>query len=149
MHNDGSGGFTENASFGMITTEGVQQVAAADYDNDGDRDFYLIQDGAANLMIANDGALSDLATSPLDHGGAGRSGAWGDFDNDQDLDLYLVNEDEENVLFKSRGNGNFDEASEGVCPFCQQSTTEAFAQSLNEYFDEAFETDTVVVEFLK
>ena len=102
------------ASFGMITTEGVQQVAAADYDNDGDRDFYLIQDGAANLMIANDGALSDLATSPLDHGGAGRSGAWGDFDNDQDLDLYLVNEDEENVLFKSRGNGNFDEASEGV-----------------------------------
>lgn len=36
----------------------------------------------------------------------------------------------------------FLEANDGACPFCQQDTTEAFAKSLREYFDEAFEQDT-------
>lgn len=31
------------------------------------------------------------------------------------------------------------------CPFCQQSTTEQFAQSLKDYFDEAFEKDTTAI----
>jgi wobble nucleotide-excising tRNase len=59
------------------------------------------------------------------------------------------------ALIKKLGNSDwvregrtFYEASEGVCPFCQQSTTEAFAQSLNEYFDEAFETDSKAIDEL-
>ena len=47
-----------------------------------------------------------------------------------------------------REGRTFYEASEGVCPFCQQSTTEAFVQSLNEYFDEAFETDSKAIDEL-
>ncbi|MEW8560572.1 MAG: AAA family ATPase [Candidatus Thiodiazotropha sp.] len=35
-----------------------------------------------------------------------------------------------------------------VCPFCQQSTDEKFAQSLNDYFDETFETDSKAIEDL-
>lgn len=42
----------------------------------------------------------------------------------------------------------FYEANEEVCPFCQQSTTEAFAQSLNEYFDETFITDSKAIDDL-
>lgn len=34
------------------------------------------------------------------------------------------------------------------CPFCQQSTTEQFAQSLKDYFDEAFENDTKAINGL-
>ncbi len=59
------------------------------------------------------------------------------------------------ALIKKLGNSDwvregrtFYEASEGVCPFCQQSTTDAFAQSLNEYFDEAFETDSKAIDEL-
>lgn len=37
----------------------------------------------------------------------------------------------------SAGRGFYD-VNDGKCPFCQQSTTEAFAQSLNDYFDETF-----------
>ena len=37
---------------------------------------------------------------------------------------------------------------DGVCPFCQQSTDEAFARSLNEYFDEAFVTDSKAIDGL-
>lgn len=53
--------------------------------------------------------------------------------------------------------GNSDWVKEGrayfeqngsVCPFCQQVTNEAFAKSLNEYFDEAFVQDTKAIEIL-
>lgn len=40
------------------------------------------------------------------------------------------------------------EQNDQVCPFCQQSTTEQFAQSLKGYFDEAFEYDTEAINDL-
>ena len=42
----------------------------------------------------------------------------------------------------------FYDANEGYCPFCQQSTDEEFAQRLNDYFDETFETDSRAIEVL-
>jgi wobble nucleotide-excising tRNase len=42
----------------------------------------------------------------------------------------------------------FYDVNEYVCPFCQQGTTEGFAKSLNEYFDEAFETDSKAINDL-
>lgn len=45
------------------------------------------------------------------------------------------------------GKGYF-EQNNNVCPFCQQATNEAFANSLNEYFDEAFVQDTKAIETL-
>src|SRR5581483_12047102 len=39
-------------------------------------------------------------------------------------------------------------ANGGVCPFCQQSTTKAFAQSLNKYFDETFVADSKAIDNL-
>lgn len=35
-----------------------------------------------------------------------------------------------------------------ICPFCQQTTEEAFAKNLNEYFDDAFEADSNAIEKL-
>ncbi len=35
-----------------------------------------------------------------------------------------------------------------ICPFCQQETTDKFAQSLNEYFDEAFMTESNAINDL-
>lgn len=40
------------------------------------------------------------------------------------------------------------EVNEDACPFCQQSTSEAFAKSLNEYFDETFVTDSKAIDDL-
>ena len=36
----------------------------------------------------------------------------------------------------------------GICPFCQQTTSEDFARYLNEYFDEAFVADSKAVDAL-
>nr|VFK22346.1 MAG: Wobble nucleotide-excising tRNase [Candidatus Kentron sp. LPFa] len=47
-----------------------------------------------------------------------------------------------------RAGRSFYNTNEGVCPFCQQETTKGFAQSLNEYFDEAFERDSKAINDL-
>lgn len=59
------------------------------------------------------------------------------------------------AIIKKLGNSDwvregraFYEENESVCPFCQQSTTEAFAHSLNEYFDETFVTDIKAIDDL-
>ena len=40
-------------------------------------------------------------------------------------------------------------SNDSTCPFCQQRTTEAFARSLGEYFDEAFLADSQAIETLR
>ena len=59
------------------------------------------------------------------------------------------------AMIKKLGNSDwiregrtFYDVNEAVCPFCQQATTEAFAQSLNEYFDEIFVTDSNAIDGL-
>ena len=42
----------------------------------------------------------------------------------------------------------FYEVNGEVCPFCQQDTDESFAASLNQYFDEAFVSDTKTLKQL-
>jgi wobble nucleotide-excising tRNase len=42
----------------------------------------------------------------------------------------------------------FYETNDNICPFCQQKTTEGFAKSLNEYFDESFEKDIAAINDL-
>lgn len=43
---------------------------------------------------------------------------------------------------------SFYEANDGVCPFCQQTTSESFRKSLSEYFDETFTQDSNKIKTL-
>jgi wobble nucleotide-excising tRNase len=59
------------------------------------------------------------------------------------------------AMIKKLGNSDwvregraFYDVNEGACPFCQKSTSEAFAQSLNAYFDETFLTDSKAIDSL-
>lgn len=47
-----------------------------------------------------------------------------------------------------RQGRSFYEANDGTCPFCQQTTTEAFAASLETYFDETYEADIQAIDRL-
>ena len=42
----------------------------------------------------------------------------------------------------------FYDPEERICPFCQQDTPSSLEDSLNEYFDEAFEADSAAIEKL-
>lgn len=59
------------------------------------------------------------------------------------------------AMIKKLGNSDwvregrpFYDGNGGVCPYCQQETTDAFARSLNEYFDESFVTDSRAIDEL-
>jgi hypothetical protein len=108
--NNGNGTFTEvGASAGVNSSQSAQSVAWADYDNDGDLDLYVANDGSANLMYRNgNGTFTDVAASAgVNDGGPGHDVAWGDYDNDGDLDIYLGNRDSANRLYQNNGNETF------------------------------------------
>jgi wobble nucleotide-excising tRNase len=59
------------------------------------------------------------------------------------------------AMIKKLGNSDwvregrtFYDVNNEVCPFCQQSTTDAFTKSLNDYFDESFATDSKSIDNL-
>jgi enediyne biosynthesis protein E4 len=67
--------------------------SAADYDNDGDVDLYVLNYGPNKLYRNNgDGTFSDAsAASGLADPNWSLSAPWFDYDNDGDLDVYVAN----------------------------------------------------------
>lgn len=125
--NDGSGKFT--AKITLPTESRISGLSAADYDNDGDLDFYAAgyspmkqtspEDIFANPVPyedANNGAFSYLfrntgefrfenvtSETGLDQNNTRFSfvGVWEDFDNDGDQDLYVANDFGRNNLYRN------------------------------------------------
>lgn len=73
------------------------------------------------------------------------------------LKKRVIGKDDVDIAAMIKKLGNSDWVREGrafydengsVCPFCQQSTTEVFAQSLNEYFNETFVMDSKAIDDL-
>ena len=124
-----------------LTDENGMGSAIADYDNDGDLDWFIssifgqhdpIKDshaGTGNRFYRNDVGLqlTDVTgESGLRRGGWGWAASFGDFDNDGDLDLYHANgwiQDEEegdplefhneaNKLFENVEDGQYQEVAE-------------------------------------
>jgi enediyne biosynthesis protein E4 len=91
--NDGEAHFTRSEAAGFADTGYGMGVTAADYDNDGDVDFYVTNVGP-NRLLRNrgDGSFEDV-TAAAQVGDAGFSTAATFFDGDQDgdLDLFVVN----------------------------------------------------------
>jgi wobble nucleotide-excising tRNase len=78
-------------------------------------------------------------------------------ENNPILKKRVIGKDDVDIaaMIKKLGNSDwvrqgreFYEENEKVCPFCQQSTTEAFAQSLAEYFDKTFVADSKAIDDL-
>ncbi len=65
----------------------------------------------------------------------------------KDVDIAAMIEKLGNSDWVREGRG-FYKRNDGFCPFCQQKTIDAFEQSLNEYFDEAFVNDSKAIEEL-
>jgi len=112
-------------------------VAAADYDNDGWTDIYLINVGK-NILYRNkgDGTFEDVTDKAgVGDKGTGIGATWTDVDGDGRLDLFVANyltfdpeyklyfnpdaypgplsyKGEFNVLYRNKGDGTFEDISE-------------------------------------
>lgn len=95
FRNNGGGTFTDvTAAAGVANSAGRSMGAVAfDYDNDGDQDLYIANDGSRNILFRNngDGTFTDVGgalgvDSPL----SGMGVSAGDYDNDGDMDIFFT-----------------------------------------------------------
>lgn len=105
---------TSSAGVNVISQGDETAVAWADYDGDGNVDYYLCKRRFRNSLFRNngDGSFSEVGQSAgvadtRDSQGA----AWGDYDDDGDADLYVVNREQNNALYRNDGNGRFTEVA--------------------------------------
>ncbi|MDD4051367.1 MAG: FG-GAP-like repeat-containing protein [candidate division Zixibacteria bacterium] len=106
--NDGNGTFVDVTVAPLGDTNEGYGVDWGDYDDDGDLDLYLANNGQANKLFRNDGGtFTDVTAAPLDDAGYGMSAGWADYNNDGNLDIYVVNSGTANRLFTGDGAGGF------------------------------------------
>lgn len=92
--NNGDGTFTDVTKKARVGDTGYSTgCSAADYDNDGDLDLYVLNYGA-NVLYRNngDGTFTDVSfRSKLGDSRWSLSAPWFDYDGDGDLDVYVAN----------------------------------------------------------
>lgn len=135
--NQKDGTFVNTTDSNVITDENGMGAAVADYDNDGDLDWFVSSIYDPNMMAeANwgvsgnrlyrnkgDGTFDDVTVQAgVEHGFWGWGSCFADFDNDGNLDLFHVNGfgfipggqsfeffEDPSRLFMANGNGTFTE----------------------------------------
>ena len=116
--NNGDGTFIKIASGDIVNdTTWSESCSWADYDNDGDLDLLVTNDGN-NALYTNNGNgtfTKVIAGNIVNDMGCSYGSAWGDYDNDGDLDLFLANVDTllNSFLYSNNGNGTFTKITTG------------------------------------
>jgi hypothetical protein len=83
-----------------------------DFDNDGDLDLFVANDGQNNMLFENGGppsyTFTRITTGAIVTDGGNSFGAvWGDYDGDGDLDLFVANRlNQANFLYRNDGTTN-------------------------------------------
>lgn len=99
--------------YGIANTLRSETPIWADYDNDGDKDFFISNRGATSRLFRNEGNLTFIdVTAAVGLSLAANETmpvAWADYDNDGYLDLYVGNRDlvVGNYLYHNNADGTF------------------------------------------
>jgi len=113
--NNGDGSFTDVAADAGIDGGAAPTTSALyfDFDEDGDADLYLINDGAPNRLFLNDrvGVYTEATAlfPELNDGGPGFGALTGDLDGNGKEDVLLLRGPEPPRLFLQTGRGSYTE----------------------------------------
>ena len=148
--NEGDGSFSVSDFSDVLSLPDTPSGGAAwaDYDNDGWRDLYVLNNGANRLFrnLAGAGFEDATAAAGLGDIGKGTSAAWGDYDEDGHLDLYVTNwscypecdlvdfSRSRDALYHNNGDGSFTDVS-GLLGF-EALLGAGFAVSWVDYDDD-------------
>ena len=94
LYENTGGRFLDRTSMAGINKRGwAQGVCVADYDNDGDQDFYITAYGPDFLFRNNGNGTFEERAAPAGIADTrwGTNCAFGDYDRDGDVDLYVAN----------------------------------------------------------
>ncbi|MCH2124554.1 MAG: CRTAC1 family protein [Pirellulaceae bacterium] len=124
FHNNGNGSFSDKTEeAGLVGITGGLNLVQADYDNDGDLDFFALR-GAwlsdqgiqqPHSLLCNDGqghfrdVTFEAGFSEIFQ--ASQTASWADFDNDGYLDLYIGNELGPANLYHNNHDGTFSDVA--------------------------------------
>ncbi len=122
--NSGDGTFSEvTEAAGLGDQLGGLNVTQVDYDNDGRLDLYVMRGGwetairdslLRNQPTVNGGVRFEDVTTQAGLGGPAhrtQTAAWADYDGDGWLDLFVGHEMSFSQLFRSRGDGTFEDVT--------------------------------------
>jgi enediyne biosynthesis protein E4 len=99
---------------GIVSNDPANSIGSCwgDFDNDGDLDLFVSNDGQNNFLYMNTGApnfgfIKITSGSIVNDGGNSFGCAAGDYDNDGQLDVYVANRlNQQNFLYRNNGNSN-------------------------------------------
>ncbi len=143
--NDGSGTFTKLTTGPLLNNFGNTMSGSwGDYDNDGDLDVFLANEGSANALFRNDGnfnftkIINDTVVKSIGHS---FSSSWSDIDNDGDIDLFVTNafystQKQLNFFYLNNGNGSFTRNSTDIVAM---DSTWAYGCAFGDYDNDGFE----------
>ncbi len=143
--NNGNSTFTKLTS-GTLLNNGLSTMSGnwGDYDNDGDLDVFLANNGGSNCLFRNDGnfnftkMLNDTVSKTNAHS---MCSSWSDIDNDGDLDLFVTNAyytslKQLNFFYTNNGNGTFTRNSTDIVG---KDSTWAYGCAFGDYDNDGFE----------
>jgi hypothetical protein len=112
LFRNNGGTFTDIAASAGVQfpTQSDRGMAAADYDNDGDLDLYIVAGYTGNVLYRNNGnnTFTDVTSSAGVYlSGQGQGVAWGDYNGDKLLDLFVTQTDGNNVFFRQESDHRF------------------------------------------
>jgi FG-GAP-like repeat/ASPIC and UnbV len=144
FRNNGDGTFEDQSSKLGLSGKSIitRDAAFGDFDEDGDIDFFVINENASNILYSNQrqGVFKDITeTSGLKSAGGSSAVTVGDYNNDGYLDLFIASLDAGNhKLYQNLRNGKYEEVKNSSEMFSSLKNVKAYDAAFLDFDNDGF-----------